>query len=440
MKKSLKPIRLKWKVFGYLLVFCVLLLGILWLFETVLLYDMYKFIRKKEMNSAILQVEKNIDSDSLQEIFDILNQEKEIMVNEANEMKPAAKVRPEGFKKPRQESLTRTKDFVKADGTVMTLTFHAIITPVDATVATLRIQLTVITAIMMILAVLLAFLIARHVSKPIEEINKSAKELAKGKYDTEFSATGFLEIEELSGTLNLTAGELSKVEGFRRELLTNIAHDLRTPLSLIYSYAEMMQDFPDEIMPEQTQVIMDEVSRLSSLVNDVFEISRLETGEQTQNLERYCLTDQLKEIIGRVEELVRRDGYLFYFNSDAESESGVWINADQVKIAQVFYNLLLNAINYAGDGKSITVRQSTEGNYVKVEVIDQGTGITKEYLPYIWNRYYKVDKNHKRAVTGTGLGLSIVKKIIEAHHGTYGVESEPGSGSDFWFRIPKLKA
>ena len=102
----------------------------------------------------------------------------------------------------------------------------------------------------------------------------------------------------------------------------------------------------------------------------------------------------------------------------------------------MYYNLLINAVNYNGeDDKIITVRQSVSGGYVKIEVIDNGEGISPENLPYIWDRYYKVDKKHKRAVTGTGLGLSIVKKIIDLHGGRYGVESEIGKGSTFWFEL-----
>ena len=109
--------------------------------------------------------------------------------------------------------------------------------------------------------------------------------------------------------------------------------------------------------------------------------------------------------------------------------------ADKVKITQAFYNLLINAINYTGKDKSIKVRQTISDGSVRIEVTDTGEGIPEENLPYIWDRYYKVDKTHKRAVTGTGLGLSIVKKVIELHGGEYGVQSQVGMGSTFWFSL-----
>jgi len=130
-------------------------------------------------------------------------------------------------------------------------------------------------------------------------------------------------------------------------------------------------------------------------------------------------------------ELVKKDGYTINF----ESEDDVFVVADEVKITQAFYNLLLNAITHGGSDKNVTVRQSVSGDFVKVEVEDSGEGITGEDLPHIWDRYYKVDKKHKRGITGTGLGLSIVKKIVDIHEGSCGVESEPGKGSIFWIML-----
>lgn len=108
---------------------------------------------------------------------------------------------------------------------------------------------------------------------------------------------------------------------------------------------------------------------------------------------------------------------------------------DEVKITQVFYNLLLNAITHCGDDKVVIVQQIIKEEAVRIEVIDHGEGIKQSDLPYIWERYYKIDKKHKRPIMGTGLGLSIVKKVIEMHDGKYGVESEEGKGSIFWFEI-----
>ncbi len=424
-------LKLKWKIFAFILGFCALLLVILWLFQTVFLTDMYKIIRKNEIKKAIALVEENIDSAGLQTVLNNLEAGKEIIVMPAKEFAPPERMMQNDRGRRPPETITETKEFILQDGRTISLTFHAMITPVDATVSTLQLQLYIITGIMLLLAVLIAVAISARISRPIEEINKSAKILASGCYDATFEGHGFLEIRELSDTLNIAASELSKVEKLRKELMANISHDLRTPLALIYSYAEMMHDFPDEISAEQTEIIMKEVERLNSLVKDVMDVSRMETGTIEMNRELYNLTHSLKGTIMRMAELVKKDGYTINF----ESEDDVFVVADEVKITQAFYNLLLNAITHGGSDKNVTVRQSVSGDFVKIEVEDSGEGITGEDLPHIWDRYYKVDKKHRRGITGTGLGLSIVKKIVDIHEGSCGVESEPGKGSIFWIML-----
>lgn len=425
-----------------------MLLAILWLFQTVFLSDMYKFVRKAEMEKAVALVEKNINSPDLHDIISELEKTKEIIVRPTQEfVQPALPTRsvPPAVSAPASpsarpipgrreripETLTEVHEYVLNDGSRMSLTFYAMITPVESTVSTLQIQLYIITGIMVVLAILLAVTISKHISNPIVKINQSAKTLATGNYETEFRGTGYLEIRELSDTLNTAAKELSKVERLRRELIANISHDLRTPLAFIYSYAEMMHDFPDEVTPEQCRIIMDEAKRLTSLANDMLDISLIEAGESKLNRTNYNLTESLRGTVSRMNELIRRQGYRI----DFESGEDVNVFADEVKITQAFYNLLLNAVTHCGDDKAVFVRQRTGGNTVRIEVTDHGEGISQSDLPYIWERYYKVDKKHKRPIMGTGLGLSIVKKVIDMHGGRYGVESEEGRGSTFWFEI-----
>lgn len=404
---------------------------ILWMFQTIFLSDMYKFTRKIEIDKAINLVEKEINNPKLKDVLYELELSKEIIVRPTQDFVPPVRPAPDRFNRRQFETITKDKEFVLEDGNKISLTFYAMVTPVDATVSTLQIQLFIITVIMVILATILAVIISKRISKPIEKINQSAKTLAMGNYEIEFHGKGFLEIKELSDTLNTAAKELSKVEGLRRELMANISHDLRTPLALIYSYAEMMHDFPQEITPEQSQIIMDETKRLTSLVNDVLDISNIETGIEKLNKTNYNLTESLEKTINRIDKLVKNEGYQLDFVNDEE----VYLLADEVKITQAFYNLLLNAITHCGYDKTVIVKQSIKGNIVRIEVIDHGEGISQSDLPHIWDRYYKVDKKHKRPIMGTGLGLSIVKKVIEMHDGEYGAESEVGKGSIFWFQL-----
>jgi len=421
-------IKLQWRIFSFLLGFCAFLLIVLWLMQTVFLNSMYKMIRRQEMEQAITMVERSINSPNLQNVLVELEDSKEIFVTITGDRPSPRRKGPES--RPKME-ITQVKEFVLENGQTISLTFNAIITPVNATVTTLKLQLYIITSIMIILSVFLALLIAKKVSKPIVDTNKSAKALAAGNYDINFDGHGFLEIKELSDTLNTAATELAKVENLRRELMFNISHDLRTPLALIFSYAEMMHDFPNEISSEQTQIIMDETKRLSSLVNDVMDVSRLETGTMELNKRTYCITISIEQTIERVAELVRKDGYKLCF----KHQENIYVNADDIKITQAFYNLLINAIHYSVLDKDIIIRQILHNGLVRIEIEDHGSGIASENLPYIWDRYYKIDKNHKRGITGTGLGLSIVKKIISLHGGSYGVESIQGKGSVFWFQL-----
>lgn len=431
---KLNKLRLKWKIFAFLLGFCSLLLVILWLFQTVFLNDMYKYIRKQELNQVISTVEREIDNPELQTILFKIQAENDIIVAPTRDFVPPQRPGREDFGSRNNmplETITEVKEFTLQNGHAVSLTFYALVVPVNATITTLRYQLYFISGIMILLAVGLALIIAKRVSKPIEEISQKAQTLAKGDYDTHFDGKGFFEIVALSDTLNMAAVELSRVEALRRELLANVSHDLRTPLSLIYSYAEMMNDFPDEITPEQTRVIMDETRRLTDLVNDVLDISKLESDMERLATTRFNLTLNIRETVERVQELLKNESFNITFTHDSD----VYVKADETKIGRAFYNLLINAVNYSGDSRNIAIIQSIAENRVRISIMDSGEGIAEDDLPFIWDRYFKSGKKHKRGVIGTGLGLFIVKKIIELHGGEYGVTSEIDKGSTFWFAL-----
>ena len=316
------------------------------------------------------------------------------------------------------------------DGEIMMM-LNTFLTPIGSTTEILKVELFYITVILMAFSVLLAYVIFRQISKPIIKTNDNAKELAGGNYGVQFAQDGYKEIAQLNETLIYAAQELSKTEKLQRELLSNISHDLRTPLTLITGYAEVMRDIPGENTPENVQVIIDEGRRLSDLVTDILDISKLQASVSGLNLERLSLTKKIEAVLTRYNKLKEQDGYIIEFIKDQE----VFVMADEIKLLQVLYNLINNAINYTGSDKKVVIRQSVKNGRVKIEIMDTGEGIEKENIPLIWERYFKVEKNHKRAKVGTGLGLSIVKNILELHKATYGVESEVGKGSDFWFEM-----
>lgn len=315
--------------------------------------------------------------------------------------------------------------------------------PLNATVQTLKTQVWAIAIILLCGAVLLAYLIARNISGPIRKMSRAAGQLAKGHYDADFSVDGYREAMELSDALTHAAEELSRNDALQKELIANISHDLRTPLTMIVGYSEVMRDIPGENTPENVQVIIDETQRLASLVNDLLDLSKLQAGTRKPTVERFDLTGTVEGVMSRYEKLTQKDGYHITFDYDTRVE----VMADRIMILQVIYNLINNAINYTGQDQCVCVTQrvvrlasAQEAPRVRISVTDSGEGIPPSQIPLIWDRYYKVDKVHRRAMIGTGLGLSIVKQILEQHHATYGVESKVGEGSTFWFELPALPA
>lgn len=482
-----EKISIKWKVFIYLLSFTGLLLILLWLFQTVYLDVFYKTVKRNDLDNAmedvvsILQDEEN-DDDEIMDALDSISDSYDISIDVANksgvslynagkvkgmsilqptdiveyyqqakendgevEVKPTPEDMyknppgdsPEGFVRNKirdfsdEESVLLVKVIEDSDGYQNVILLNSLLTPVDATVYTLRIQLMYISAILVILSLIIALMIAKRVSRSIIKINTTAKEMAQGNFNVIFNGKDYKEIAELSDTLNYTAEELAKTENLQRELIANVSHDLRTPLTMVSAYAEVMRDIPGENTPENVQVIIDEANRLTNLVNDLLDISKLQSGVSTLDIKEFDLTESIKSIINRYAKLVEQNGYFI----DFEFESNITVKADEFKIYQVIYNFVNNAINYTGEDKTVKVKQIVNGNIVRIEVSDSGIGIDESEIPYVWERYYKVDKNHKRAVMGTGLGLSIVKNILKLHNAKYGVNSVVGKGSTFWFEL-----
>ena len=337
------------------------------------------------------------------------------------------------FKKVAKDNSILCAKFITYNGMAnCLLLLESRLTPVVPAVRTLESQLLYITIIVMVLTILIALLISSIISKPLKQMTEVAGELAQGKRDIEFKGQGFYEIEELDKTLNYAVQELNKTDTLQKELLANITHDLKTPLTLIMGYAEMMKDIPEENTPENFELIVNEVNRLNELVNDLIPLTKLQAGTEVFNIEDYNLTADLKSIVERQNKLIENQGFNIEFNYDSE----VIIAADPVKIEQVIYNFITNAINYSGESRKIEINQVINDDKVRISVKDYGVGISEEDLQYVWNRYYRVDKGHKRSVKGSGLGLAISLEILQYHKFEYGAESKLGEYSIFYFEAP----
>lgn len=326
------------------------------------------------------------------------------------------------------QSITYASILKVFDDASLIVLVNAEISPVNATVEAIRSQLIIITVILLLLAMILAYLSAKKIAQPIITVNDHAKQLAAGNYDVIFDGNGYEEIDELNQTLNYAAKELSQVQRYQRELIANMSHDLRTPLTMISGYGEMMRDIPGENTPENVQIIIDEANRLTSLVNDILDLSKLQAGVQTLDVASCGITEMLTQLTARFQKMLEAQHYHILFEYDKECV----IEGDAIKLNQVMYNLVNNAITYCGGDRTVIVKQEVIADGVRIAIIDHGEGIPEAELPYVWDRYYKSKQHHVRSTLGSGLGLSIVKNILDLHHAQYGVESEPGKGTTFW--------
>ncbi len=308
--------------------------------------------------------------------------------------------------------------------------------PLDATKTALKQQLRFVALAIFILSFIISYVISKLLSKPIEKINNYAKELGKGNYNITLpNDSEITEIKELTETLNYTKDELSQMDSVRKELMANVSHDLKTPLTMIRAYAEMARDLNKENTKKREDnlnVIIEESERLNILVNDILDLTKMENNSEKLNYEKVDLDKLIKTIIKRYD-IYKEDGYKIIYKGCRKAIVAI----DIKRIEQVLYNLINNAINYTGIDKTVTIKLINNLNNYRIEVIDTGKGIDKKELNLIWDKYYKSDKTHSRLFLGTGIGLSIVKSILIKHNFKYGVTSIKNKGTTFYFEIKK---
>lgn len=283
-----------------------------------------------------------------------------------------------------------------------------------------------------------SFALSRRIVAPLREMTAASRRIAEGKYDERVAARSADELGQLGESFNQMAEKLEQVESMRRQLIGDVSHELRTPLTIIKGSAEGLWDGVLPAGPETYQQIYREADRLSRLVDDLQELSRVEA-------KAYSLDFRSVDVASLVAVTVKR------LSPQAEAKrialtlslppSLPRLRADEDRIGQVLTNLLGNAIQYTSEGGAVTISALDHGQEVQITISDTGVGIPPEHLPHVFTRFYRVDKSRSRgAGGGSGIGLTIAKHLVEAHGGRIWVESEgEGRGSRFSFTVPVEK-
>lgn len=459
---------MKNKLVRYVLIcfigFAVIILSFLWIFEIFLFDSYYKYTKTRTIKETALKVSEYYREKNYEDLLDVLSYQEGVCVeiDYNNKTVYTSNSMEAGCLSNKRDSKYKYKsDFISSSSNERVYTIvnnllknktlvyamkidddvnlyvNTSIEPIDASVNILQTVLIRITIIVFIIAIVIAVYLSRLISDPILKLNQKAKKLAKGDFNTNGSLhSNIKEIEELNDSMNYAIEELSKIDETRRDLLANVSHDLKTPLTMIKAYAELNRDLNTRNKKkniENMNIIIEEADRLNNLVNDILELSKLQSNMKEVNYSQFDLTEVIRSIINRFNIYENIEEYNFVF----EYDKPLIINADKQKIEQVIYNLIGNAMNYTGDDKKIIIEIEEDSKKYRVSIIDTGKGIDKEELDLIWDKYYKNDKHHKRNKVGSGIGLSIVKEVLLLHKFKYGVESKKGKGSRFYFEINK---
>lgn len=458
MKNSLKR-----KIWQYLIIFSLVIILFLWLFQVIFINKYYEYTKTKDIKHIANKLLTAYNSENIYDTLDEISYQenlcieitssnstlyrssttsnclfskgvlKESFINSGNKEETYNLQNPQFANKTILEA-------IKLDDNLYAF-LSTSLEPLDSTAKILKEQLLIISILILSLSLLIGYFISKRLSKPIVDISKKANLIAKGKIKKEFTSdSDILEIEDLNNSLNEMMIELGKTEELEKDLLANVSHDLKTPLTMIKAYAEMVRDLTyndKEKRNSNLNIIIEETDRLALLVNDILTLSKLQQSMDNLTLSEFDLILLIKNILKRFTIYEEKYGYNIIFKHTNIRK--LMIKADQKKIEQVLYNLIINAINYTGSDMKVVINISKVNNLYKIEVIDSGKGIDTKDLDNIFDKYYKSEKKHKRNLYGTGLGLSIVKSIFLLHDYKYGVDTKKGKGSSFYFYISKVE-
>lgn len=282
-------------------------------------------------------------------------------------------------------------------------------------------------------ALLLTLALAHRISKPMEALTLAVRNLGKGDLHQRVKIRSKDEIGELATAFNAMADHLAQIEQLRRNLVSDVAHELRTPLSCILGYLEALQDGVAVLTPELIASLYEEATLLRRLVIDLQELALADTGHLKLVRRPVFLAELAEQAVGIFQPQAINSDLMIKMDIPPDLPS---VDADSERIGQVLRNLLKNAITYTPEQGEITIKAAARDSEIQVTVADTGIGIEPEHLPYLFDRFYRVDRSRTQATGGAGLGLTIVKQLVEAHGGRVWAQSTPGKGTAFVFTLP----
>jgi signal transduction histidine kinase len=284
------------------------------------------------------------------------------------------------------------------------------------------------------IALIMARWLARGMTQPLRDMAQAARRMETGDYSTRVHTRSRDEVGQLAEAFNTMSGELEDVERLRRDLVANVSHELKTPITAIRAHLENLLDGVERPDPETLQVMLTQSERLGRLVDQLLDLSRLESGDVPLDRAPVELAPLVTQVLSEID--VARPDRGVAVSSDIPDDLPPAM-ADRERVHQVLFNLIDNAVRYTPPGGAVTVTAHRLNGNVEVEVHDNGVGIPAEHLPRLFERFYRVDTSRSRADDGgTGIGLAIARSVVEAHGGHIHADSEPGEGSTFTFELP----
>jgi len=283
------------------------------------------------------------------------------------------------------------------------------------------------------IALLLTFILSRRILAPVKALTHASRQLGKGDFSQRVNFKDKGELGELAQSFNSMADDLEHTEQLRRNMVADVAHELRTPLSNLSGYLEAIRDGVIKPDTDTIRSLNEEASTLARLVDDLQELSLADAGELKLVHQKEDLSNLIREAVAAVQTKAATKSLMI------SADLPAWlppVSIDSHRIKQVLNNLLENAVAHTGPEGTITVAAWQQDNEINISVADTGEGIQAEDLPNIFERFYRVDKSRTRATGGSGLGLTIAKRLVEAHGGRIDVENQPGQGTRFTFTLP----